>query len=120
LLEYAAQILPDGGLPGHDEEERVWRSFLLLGAFLAAGNSVDAGPFRLHVRRLVKYVEGTMGRGTPPQQRQLMEQGLAKAKKPAHPAPECAELALRFLTQPPTAAPPGWEKLARTFSPLLQ
>ncbi len=58
LLELAARIEPDGGMPGRDEEERVQAAILALLAFLAEGHTERSGTFRSHVRRLMGFLEG--------------------------------------------------------------
>jgi Ca-activated chloride channel family protein len=57
LLELAAQIEPDGGMPGDSEEERVQATILALLAFLAEGHTEVSGIFRSHVRRLMEFLE---------------------------------------------------------------
>jgi hypothetical protein len=57
LVELAARIEPDGGMPGKTEEERVLRSILAVLQFLAGGHSPRSGAFRKHVERLVKFLE---------------------------------------------------------------
>ena len=56
LMALAGQLLPDGGLPGSTDEERLVRSLALLLAFLGAGHNARSGAFRLHVRQLVKFL----------------------------------------------------------------
>jgi hypothetical protein len=58
LVELAARIEPDGGMPGKTEEERVLASILAVLQFLAWGHSLRSGAFRKHVERLVKFLEG--------------------------------------------------------------
>jgi hypothetical protein len=60
LLELAAKLEPDGGMPGRDEEERVQATILALLAFLAEGHTERSGIFRSHVRRLVAFLEGAV------------------------------------------------------------
>jgi Ca-activated chloride channel family protein len=57
LLEAAGRLLPDGGLPGASEEDRLLRSTALLLAFLGAGSTALDGPFRLHVQKLLDYLD---------------------------------------------------------------
>ena len=65
LLELAAQMDSDGGLPGKDPEARAIASVLALLAFLQQGHTPTAGVFRSHVARLVSFlrkVSGGLGR----------------------------------------------------------
>lgn len=57
LLELAAKIEPDGGMPGEDEEERVQAAILALLCFLAEGHTERRGAFRSHVARLMAFLE---------------------------------------------------------------
>ena len=57
LLELAAKMEPDGGMPGRTEEERVQATILALLAFLAEGHTERSGTFRSHVRRLLAFLE---------------------------------------------------------------
>jgi len=57
LIDLAASLEPDGGLPGSSEEERVQATILALLRFLAAGHSTKIGAFRVHVKKMVKFLE---------------------------------------------------------------
>jgi Ca-activated chloride channel family protein len=61
LLELAARIEPDGGMPGRDEEERVQATILALLCFLADGHTERSGTFRSHVARLMAFLETARG-----------------------------------------------------------
>lgn len=57
LLEWVADLEPDGGMPGDTAEARAAHSAMLLLLLLAAGHSERRGPFRTHVRRLRVFLE---------------------------------------------------------------
>lgn len=57
LMELAARLLPDGGLPGDHDDTRLFTSFVLLVCLAQSGHTCNRGAFRLHVRRLVGYVK---------------------------------------------------------------
>ena len=57
LVGLAACLEPDGGMPGKDEEERVLATILALLKFLAEGHCADSGAFRVHVKRMVKFLK---------------------------------------------------------------
>jgi len=61
LLELAARIEPDGGMPGRDEDERVQATILALLCFLAEGHTERSGAFRSHVARLMAFLEAAKG-----------------------------------------------------------
>jgi Ca-activated chloride channel homolog len=56
LLELAAMLEPDGGMPGATEEIRKARTLALLCAFAAAGHTLTSGAFRAHVQRIVGFL----------------------------------------------------------------
>lgn len=57
LMELAAMLEPDGGMPGRTEEERVANSLAALLFFRQAGNTRLSGPFRAHAGRLSRFLE---------------------------------------------------------------
>lgn len=61
LMELAAHLEPDGGMPGKDDSERLTASAFALLAFLANGHTEKTGAFRLHVQRLVHFLTAATG-----------------------------------------------------------
>ena len=57
LVDLAASLEPDGGMPGVSEEERVQATILALLRFMAAGHSAKSGAFRAHVKRMLKFLD---------------------------------------------------------------
>ncbi|MDI9369568.1 MAG: VIT and VWA domain-containing protein [Synergistota bacterium] len=57
LVDLAARLEPDGGMPGDDPEERILASLLALLAFHAEGHTPDRGPFAPHMKRLLAYLK---------------------------------------------------------------
>ncbi len=57
LIELAAGLQADGGMPGRDEEERLRESLAALLKLVAAGHSLLGGALRPHVARLVAFLE---------------------------------------------------------------
>lgn len=57
LVQLAARLEPDGGLPGRGEEERVLATVLALLRFLAAGHSAKRGAFRAHIGRMIGFLD---------------------------------------------------------------
>lgn len=57
LVDLAAMLEPDGGMPGDRPEVRAGRTIAALFAFVAEGHTPTTGAFRLHVSRLVRYLE---------------------------------------------------------------
>jgi Ca-activated chloride channel family protein len=54
LMDLAARLSPDGGMPGDD---RIAATVAALMAFVAGGHSVNNGAFRVHVRRMVAFLK---------------------------------------------------------------
>lgn len=61
LMELAAQLESDGGVPGHNASDRAARSVAAVLAFVEAGNTVSTGTFRSHVSRLVAFLKSMEG-----------------------------------------------------------
>ncbi len=57
LVDLAARLEPDGGIPGSTEQERLAATVSALLEFAADGNTIHRGPFRTHVRRLASFLE---------------------------------------------------------------
>jgi hypothetical protein len=57
LMEMAGRMESDGGMPGRDEEERLLETVRAVLAFLQEGHGTKSGAFRVHVQRLVAFLE---------------------------------------------------------------
>jgi hypothetical protein len=57
LMDLAAMLEPDGGMPGDNPDVRAGRSIAAVFAFAAHGHTLTVGAFRLHVARLVGYLK---------------------------------------------------------------
>jgi len=60
LVDLAALLEADGGMPGSDESERILKTLLALLAFAAEGHTFSSGPFRLHMKRMLEFVESQL------------------------------------------------------------
>jgi Ca-activated chloride channel family protein len=69
LLDLAAQMEPDGGMPGKNVSERVASTIAALRAFVGHGHTITSGVFRSHVARLVEYLESLGGLSAKDQER---------------------------------------------------
>jgi len=56
LIELAAMLEPDGGMPGKNEQQRIVNSVAALMFFTAQGNTRNSGPFRIHVDKLFRFL----------------------------------------------------------------
>jgi len=59
LFDLAALVMPDGGMPGQNDEERVLHSLLTLLTFSVQPEEVSSA-FEPHMKRLLKYLEMQM------------------------------------------------------------
>jgi len=57
LMELAAQMEPDGGMPGTSLEARIKKTVEAIHAFAEAGHTRKSGAFRSHVKRLVEFLK---------------------------------------------------------------
>jgi Ca-activated chloride channel family protein len=57
LLELAARIESDGGMPGTNDEQRVLSTLGALFFFVAEGHTSQAGAFRTHVQRMIAFLQ---------------------------------------------------------------
>lgn len=55
-MALAGMMEPDGGMPGETEEIRIGNSIVALLYFVSEGNTSRNGPFRIHVERLLQYL----------------------------------------------------------------
>lgn len=66
LMALAGMMEPDGGMPGETEEVRIGNSIVALLYFLREGNTSRRGPFRIHVERLLRYLDSNRLRALSP------------------------------------------------------
>lgn len=57
LMDLAAMLEPDGGMPGKNPDVRLARTIAAIFAFADMGLTLSHGPFRLHVARLVAFLK---------------------------------------------------------------
>jgi Ca-activated chloride channel family protein len=62
LLDLAARIEPDGGMPGARFEDRIAATLEALRDFLQEGHTAKAGAFRRHVKRLAEFVRASLSK----------------------------------------------------------
>jgi Ca-activated chloride channel family protein len=77
LVDLAAMVEPDGGMPGDDSDWRAARTIAALLAFVAEGHTLTAGAFRLHVARLAGFL--TSLHAVSASQAQLVKEALVAA-----------------------------------------
>jgi hypothetical protein len=116
LLVWAAQLQPDGGLPGNSHEERCWRSVVLLAAFLASGSTANQGPFRLHIQRLATFLKSALPGVAPAEHRQWVERILARVEAGAPLGAESPERLLEMLDSRRKPGDRDWQELARQIA----
>jgi len=66
LVALAGMMEPDGGMPGKTEDLRIGNSIVALLYFVREGNTSRSGPFRIHVERLLQYLNSNRLRTLSP------------------------------------------------------
>jgi len=61
LMDLAGRMESDGSMPGRDADERLLETVRAVLAFLKEGHGARKGAFRVHVQRLVAFLEGQGG-----------------------------------------------------------
>ena len=110
-MEHAARLLPDGGLPGANDDERILRSLALLICFLGTGHHCDGGAFRLHVRKLVEYMGRHLAQIPREEFRALTIHCLRAAEAGGSLPAESVTPALRLLEKATLTIPKAWAEL---------
>lgn len=75
LVDLAAALEPDGGMPGASLELRILRSIAAMLAFRAAGHSAAHGALRAHVFRLERFLRSKQ---LEPRLRKLVDSDIAR------------------------------------------
>lgn len=91
LVKLAASLEPDGGMPGATSAERLARTIAALLAFVADHHTITSGAFRLHVARLVKFLESATVSSA--REKRALEQALQAASTGIVPPGEWLALA---------------------------
>ncbi len=73
LMDLAAKLQPDGGLPGSTDEERWIRSAIALFCFMSEGHTARRGAFRHHVRRLIEFLRASPYVSLEPRAQRLLD-----------------------------------------------
>ncbi len=119
LMEAVARLLPDGGLPGASEQERLLRSAALLLALLGAGSTARVGPFRLHVQKLVGFLKGAAADAPSDTSRQLIEDLVARAECGTVRSPQPREWIEALVCWAPEPSAVAWTRLEQWARELL-
>lgn len=107
LIELAARLEPDGGMPGDDDESRLVASLFALLCFVSQGSTADAGPFRRHLERLVAYLEQAIPLPDLPAPPADMVDAIVQAR-PDYPDWEAT--ARTLLSEKQTLTPTDWSR----------
>jgi Ca-activated chloride channel homolog len=91
LLDLAASMDSDGGMPGPDGEARAGAAVAALLAFLSHGHTLSRGAFRSHVARLVAFL--TLSAGLSNRRQETVAAVVAWARKGAAPPGDWIALA---------------------------
>ena len=61
MVNLAAMIEPDGGMPGDSNEDRILSSIVILLFFVKEGSAQDTGPFQSHAKKLMDFLRKSIG-----------------------------------------------------------
>ncbi|MGO8672046.1 MAG: VIT domain-containing protein [Capsulimonadaceae bacterium] len=81
LLEIAASLAPDGGMPGGSGDHRALATAAAVLFFLSEGHTPVSGAFRAHVERMVRFLEAITGLAAPHQSIVTRVAAFARAEK---------------------------------------
>jgi Ca-activated chloride channel family protein len=114
VVGYAAKLLPDGGLPGVDLDDRVVRSCQLLLVFTYLGHSSTTGAFRVHAKNMAEFIHQNLAKLSLPRYREVAEKCLKNVQQGI---PENNRLAGEVYQLIEDYAPPAqaWQRLERLF-----
>lgn len=111
LTETVAGLLPDGGLPGASEEERLLRSAALLLALLGAGSTSRLGVYRLHVQKLIGFLKVAAAGMPSGTSRQLLEHLVALAESDTVRTHQSEEWTKALVSWSPKPGAEAWTRL---------
>jgi len=106
LMDLAATLDSDGGIPGPSADARAAASAVALLAFLASGHTPSNGAFRSHVSRLVRFLQSLSGLDAG--KRALIEHAIAAVRAGKAPTGDWLRLA--------QSGGDRWGALAKAFA----
>jgi len=104
-MDLAAQLEPDGGMPGKSISARAGRTVAAVLAFLAEGHTPTSGAFRSHMVRLVAWLQSVTGVSN--REREVIDHAIRAVEAGKAPAGKWLELAAR--------TDGGWKELERAL-----
>lgn len=113
LVELAGRLEPDGGMPGTDARSRIAASALALACYFVAGSSPERGPFKLHMARLLVFLEDAVLDTLEDEQRQLLRLVVETVRQDGPLPAQWFELARWYMGNEDPAAGIVWQKLAQ-------
>jgi hypothetical protein len=105
LIDLAAMLEPDGGMPGSNPSVRLARTIAAVFAFVTEGHTSTTGAFRSHVTRLVKFLESVSTASDS--EKHAIQRAIDAASKGTSPGGHWLALA----REPDT----GWERIAEAL-----
>jgi Ca-activated chloride channel family protein len=111
FVDLAASLEPDGGMPGSTPEYRLPSTALALLAFGAAGHWPSAGPFRVHLRRMLEYIERFPAEDLSSEQREILAKVLDAVRRERVIAGAWMDTLGEVLAEPGLDAGRIWEML---------
>jgi len=116
-MEISCRLEPDGGLPGDDLSARLAWSLMALLAFLQNGHSLVAGAFRVHVQRLIDFLEKADMTFLTTSQREIASKVLDAVRRDDCPPGDWIEATGRYLAAKRPKLARAWGELAVVSRP---
>ncbi len=79
-VDLVSRLEGDGGMPGANQEERVLTTLTALLALLTDGHTLTTGALRIHVKRMIAWLESGATKALPADRRKVAEKALARIK----------------------------------------
>jgi Ca-activated chloride channel family protein len=111
LLELSIQMQQDGGMPGKTDRDRILATLLTLLAFLADGHTAHSGPFRMHVRRMLEYLDKVLPDSLQPNEVKAARLAIKAARADKVPEGDWLALAAETHKEEKGAPERGWKAL---------
>lgn len=115
LVELAARLEGDGGLPGKNPQERVMCTMAALLCFPGQGGAAGQGPFSRHLALMIKFLEVSslpaLGEAFERVKRQLLDAAAAGEAVPG----DWLALARRLIIDRKVSADEAWQEIRQRF-----
>jgi Ca-activated chloride channel family protein len=114
----ACQMEADGGMPGKDPEVRILSTLLALLSFVEKGHTSQSGAFRLHVQRLISFLQSDSTRLLSSEHKMLANKVIELAQKGQSLSGNWGQLAREPLAE--STIPQLWDKIGSALQSIAK